>query len=102
MNHLSNNIIFSLVILSNVIKNISKTANFKATMNALIIPISLSLLTETLLSGIVWILFVCYIYKFQKVNTENGKVFFEYISFISTVSLVLVFIIALIFITELI
>lgn len=90
---------FSLRTLFNLLRSNINTADFKATINSIVIPVVLFFSTGTLLSSIIWVLFVCYIYKFQKVNTENGRVFFEYISFILTILSILIFIVALIFIT---
>jgi len=81
-------------------KHIYGTSDFRAIMNAIVVPALLSLVTQSLLSGIIWVLFVCYIYKFQKVNTERGRVFFEYLKFILTIIIVVFISITAILITE--
>lgn len=54
------------------------TAGFKAIVNLIVVPVILGYLTKSIISSILWIVFLTWLYKFHKKNTENGRVFFEY------------------------
>ena len=63
-------------------------AESKATLNSVIIPLILTLLTKNLLIGLCWILFVTIIYKIiHKNKTENAKVFFDFLKILSVIFL---------------
>lgn len=66
-------------------------AEYKATLNSVIIPLILTLLTKNLLLGLCWILLVTIIYKFiQKNKTANAKVFFNFLKVQSLIFLNLI------------
>jgi hypothetical protein len=66
-------------------------AEYKATLNSIIIPLILTLLTKNLLLGLCWILLVTIIYKFiQKNKTANAKVFFNFLKVQSLIFLNLI------------
>lgn len=72
-------------------------AESKAMLNSIIIPLILTLLSSNLLIGLCWVLLVTVIYKFiQKEKTENAAMFF---TFLKVLSLVMIGIVVLIFVT---
>lgn len=56
------------------------TAQFKAVVNLIIAPAILFYLTGSMLSSAMWIIFVSWVYKVYKRDTENGRVFFQFMS----------------------
>ncbi|MBL3521008.1 hypothetical protein H0A43_11005 [Arcobacter lanthieri] len=71
-------------------------AEYKASINSIIIPISLTLFSSNLLIGLCWILLVTIIYKFiHKNKTENAKVFFTFLKVLTLVFLNIIVLILL-------
>lgn len=71
------------------------SSEIKATVNSVIIPLILMLLSKNLLMGLCWIFLVTIIYTFvQKEKTENAKMFFH---FLKIMTLIFIGIISIVF-----
>jgi hypothetical protein len=71
-------------------------AEYKATLNIIIVPLILSLLWKNLLIGLCWILLVTIIYKFiRKDKTENAKVFFDFLKVLTLILISMIILILL-------
>ncbi len=66
-------------------------AEQRAGMNAIILPIIITLISSNILIGLCWILMVSVIYKFiQKEKIENAMIFFQFLKVISLIATYLI------------
>jgi len=60
--------------------SIFSDAEIKATLNTIIIPLILTMITSNIAIGLCWILMLAVIYKYiQKQKVESAKMFFHFL-----------------------
>ena len=60
--------------------SIFSDAEIKATLNTIIIPLILTMITSNIAFGLCWILMLAVIYKYiQKQKVESAKMFFHFL-----------------------
>lgn len=55
----------------------------KAFMNGIVIPLCITIITQNLINGLIWVFFVTLIYTFLVKKTENAKTFFLLLRYLS-------------------